>query len=56
MLLQYLFRLRQTQQRAPNTFLPKNAVHYLRHLKSNNIIGQRKTSNKKKTLTMIDFV
>ena len=29
-------------------FLPKSAVHYLYHLKSNNIIGQRKTTNKEK--------
>ena len=28
--------------------LPKSAVHYLCHLKSNNIIGQRKTTNKEK--------
>ena len=29
-------------------FLPKYAVHYLYHLKSNNIIGQRKTTNTEK--------
>ena len=29
-------------------FLPKCAVHYLYHLKSNNIIGQRKTTNTEK--------
>ena len=34
--------------------LPKSVVHYLCHLKSNNIIGQRKTTNKEKY--MIDFV
>ena len=28
--------------------LSKSPVHYLRHLKSNNIIGQRKTTNKEK--------
>ena len=37
--------------------LPKCAVHYLCHLKPNNIIGQSKTTNTKKTvLSMIDFV
>ena len=29
-------------------FLPKCAVHYLYHLKSNNIIGQSKTTNTEK--------
>ena len=28
-----------------NFFPPKSAVHYLYHLKSDNIIGQRKTTN-----------
>ena len=30
------------------TFLSKSAVHYLYHLKSNNIIGLRKTANTEK--------
>ena len=29
-------------------FLPKSTVHYTCHLKSNNIIGQRKTTNTEK--------
>ena len=29
-------------------FLPKCAVHYLYHLKSNNIVSQRKTTNTEK--------
>ena len=29
---------------AKNIFLPKYAVQYLYHLKSNNVIGQRKTT------------
>ena len=29
-------------------FLPKSAVDYLYHLKSNNIIGQKKATNKEK--------
>ena len=37
--------------------LPKRAVHYLYHRKSNNIIGQGKTTNTKKHFfSMIDFV
>ena len=32
----------------PDSLLTKSAVHYLCHLKSNNIIGQRKTTNKEK--------
>ena len=35
-------------QRVHKNFLPKSVVHYLCHLKSNNIIGQRKTTNKEK--------
>ena len=38
-------------------YLPKRAVHYLYHRKSNNIIGQGKTTNTKKHFfSMIDFV
>ena len=39
-------------------FLPKSVVDYLYHLKSNNIIGQRKTTNTENQtlLSMIDFV
>ena len=40
-----LFRWCQTPQSAQKDFLPKNVVHYLHHLKPNNIIGQRKTTN-----------
>ena len=41
-----------------NFFLLKYAVHYLYHLKSNNIMDQRKTTNAEKQfyLCMIDFV
>ena len=31
-------------------FLLKSAVHYLHHLKSNDIIGQRKTTNTEKDI------
>ena len=39
-------------------FSPNSAVHYFYHLKSNNIVGQRKTNNTEKYLyaSMIDFV
>ena len=43
-----LFRYCQTPQSAQKNLLPKNAVHYFRYLKSHNIIGQRKTTNKEK--------
>ena len=43
-----LFRQCQTPQSAQKFLLPKSVVHYLCHLKSNNIIGQRKTNNKEK--------
>ena len=43
-----LFRKCQTPQSAQKFLLPKSAEHYLCHLKSNNITGQRKTTNKEK--------
>ena len=42
------FHQRQTPQSAQKSLLPKSVVHYLCHLKSNIIIGQRKTTNKEK--------
>ena len=36
-------------------FLPKCAVHYLYHLKPNNIIGQRKTTNSSFRLTSLIY-
>ena len=51
-----LLRQCQTPQKAQIFLLPKSAVHYLRHLESKNIIGQRKTANKQKLLSMIYFV
>ena len=57
MLLQDLFASARLHRVHKFFFLPKSAVHYLCHLKSNNIIGQRKTTDKEKTLlSMIDFV
>ena len=38
----------QTPQSGQKFLLPKSVVHYLCHLKSNNIIVQRKTTNKEK--------
>ena len=43
-----LFRYFQTPQSAQKFLLSKSVVNYLCHLKSNNIIGQRKTTNKEK--------
>ena len=43
-----LFRWCQAPQSAQKFLLPKSVVRYLCHLKSNNIIGQRKTTNKEK--------
>ena len=43
-----LFRQCRTPQSAQKVLLPKSVVHYLCHLKSNIIIGQRKTTNKEK--------
>ena len=43
------FRQGQTPQSAQKFLLPKSLVHYLCHLKSNNIIGERKTTNKENT-------
>ena len=43
-----LFRYCQIPQSAQKFPLPKSVVRYLCHLKSNNIIGQRKTTNKEK--------
>ena len=37
-------------------FLLKSAVYNLYHLKSNNILGQGKTTNTEELLSMIDFV
>ena len=55
MLLQDLFASARLH-RVHNFFLKKSAVHYLCHLKSN-VIGQRKTTDKVKTLlSMTDFV
>ena len=42
------FRQCQTPQSAQKFLLPKSVVHYLCHLKSNNIIGQSKTTNTEK--------
>ena len=47
MLLQDFFA-RDRLQRVHKFFLPKCAVYYLYHLKSNNIASQRKTTNTKK--------
>ena len=56
MLLQDFFASARLH-RVDKTFLPKSAVYYLNHLKSNNIIGQRENHQCKKTLlSMIDFV
>ena len=43
-----LFASAQAPQSAQNAFAEKNAVHYLYHLNSNNVIGQRKTTNTEK--------
>ena len=43
-----LFRQCQTPQNAQFFFSLKSAVHYLYYVKSNNIIGQRKTTNTEK--------
>ena len=43
-----LFRQCQTLQSAEKNLLPKSAIHYLCHLKSNNVIDQMKTANKEK--------
>ena len=43
-----LFRKCQISQSAQKFLLPKSVEHYLCHLKSNNIIGQWKTTNKEK--------
>ena len=37
-------------------FLPKSAVHYLYHQKSNNATDQSKSTNTEEHLFMIDFV
>ena len=47
MLLQDFFG-RARLQSAQKFLLPKSAERYLCHLKSNNITGQRKTTNKEK--------
>ena len=51
MLLQDLFTSARRHRVHKIFFLPKSAVHYLYHLKSSNIIGQRKTTNTEKRLT-----
>ena len=43
-----IFLYCQTPQSAQKFLCSKSAVHYLCHLKSNDIIGQRKTTNKAK--------
>ena len=48
MLLQDFFASARFQRVHEKGFLPKSAVHYLYHLKLNNTIGQRKTTNTEK--------
>ena len=43
-----LFRYFQTPQTAQKFLLPKSVVHYLCHVKSNNITGQKEITNKEK--------
>ena len=51
------FSLEPDSTECTKKHLPKRAVHYLYHLKSNNIIGQGKTTNTKKHFfSMIGFV
>ena len=55
MLLQDFFastRLHRVQK----NFCYQKVVHYLCHLKSNHIIGQSKTTNAEKHLSMIDYL
>ena len=42
------FSLLPDSTECTKNFLPKSTVHYMCHLKSNNIIGQRKTTNTEK--------
>ena len=51
MLLQDFFASARLHRVHKKKILTKSIVHYLCHLKSNNIIVQRKTTNKEKTFT-----
>ena len=48
MLLQDFFTIARPQRVYKKFFLPKNLVHCSYYLKSDNIIGQRKTTNTEK--------
>ena len=55
MLLQDFFASARPH-RVHKKILPKSAVHYLYYLKSNSILGQRKTTDIDKTVLSTDFV
>ena len=49
------FLLERGSTECKKKFLPKCAVHYLYHLKSNNIVSQRKTTNTEKHFYLKTF-